>query len=136
MSAAIQIKKSSTYLPCRKNSGECTLIRDHKLKRSLKLRQQASLIYNKWWSSLQDRFRDGGVKEKKELSGPERVQNMIGIHNTTWPLSSYISLCLSCTFYIRLSHIIKVDHMWSVPLSLTLISYSRLYGVSLRNISG
>lgn len=66
MTAEIQIKKSSTYLSCRKYSEECTLIRDHKLKQGLKLRQQASLIYNKWWSSLRDRFRDGGVKEKKK----------------------------------------------------------------------
>lgn len=56
---------------------------------------------------------------------------MIGIHNTTWPLSSYICLCRTRGPCVWLSHFIKVDHMWSVPLSLTLISYSPLYGVSL-----
>lgn len=62
-----------TYLSSEKMA-ETTLIRGHKLKRGLKLRQQASLIYNKWWSSLGDRFRDGGAKEKRIIrsgAGPK-----------------------------------------------------------------
>lgn len=53
-----------TYLSYGKNGGDSTLIRGHKLKRGLKLRQQASLIYNKW-SSLRDRFESEAQKKKE-----------------------------------------------------------------------
>lgn len=45
-----QIKKSLIYLSGKKWRRVYVLIRYHKLNRGLKLRQQASLIYNKWWS--------------------------------------------------------------------------------------
>lgn len=56
-------------------NAETILIHDYKFKPGLKLRQQASLIYNKWWSSLETGSgRDGGVKGKRIIryeAGPK-----------------------------------------------------------------
>lgn len=63
----VQIKKSMTLIYLiEKMADTLTLIRGHKLKCGLKLRQQASLIYNKW-SSLRDRFSRWRRKGKKRI---------------------------------------------------------------------
>lgn len=55
---------------------------------------------------------------------------MIGIHNTTWRTKPvWLSLSHARAGMVPF-RFINADHMWSVPLSLTLISYSPLYGVS------